>query len=80
MQLFSVRDGEKLLKASQCYLSTTSDPIAGLLFISTDKAACCSDRSIKISSPNREDIRVHYKVSIPLIKIKSVNKSQSTQK
>lgn len=67
MQLFSVREGEKLLKASQCYLSTTSGPIAGLLFISTDKVAFCSDRSIKISSPNGEDVRVHYKVNFFLI-------------
>ncbi|RDX81144.1 GEM-like protein 4 [Mucuna pruriens] len=80
MQLFSVTEGEKLLKASQCYLSTTSGPIAGLLFISTDKVAFCSDRSIKISSPNEEDIRVHYKVSIPLTKIKSVNKCQNVEK
>jgi len=63
MQLFSVGEGEKLLKASQCYLSTTSGPIAGLLFISTEKVAFCSDRSIKVSSPNGEDIRVHYKVT-----------------
>jgi len=63
MQLFSVGEGEKLLKASQCYLSTTSGPIAGLLFISTDKVAFCSDRSIKVSSPNGEDTRVHYKVT-----------------
>lgn len=67
MQLFSVREGEKLLKASQCYLSTTSGPIAGLLFISTHKVAFCSDRSIKISSPNGEDVRVHYKVNFFLI-------------
>ncbi|KAG4910005.1 GEM-like protein 4 [Glycine soja] len=80
MQLFSVREGEKLLKASQCYLSTTSGPIAGLLFISTDKVAFCSDRSIKISSPNGDDVRVHYKVSIPLTKLKSVNKSQNVEK
>lgn len=38
-QLFSVREGEKLLKASQCYISTTSGPIAGLLFVSADKVA-----------------------------------------
>jgi hypothetical protein len=62
-RLFSVREGEKLLKASQCYLSTTAGPIAGLLFISTDNVAFCSDRSIKISSPNGEIIRIHYKVS-----------------
>ncbi|MCD9642337.1 hypothetical protein HAX54_029066 [Datura stramonium] len=43
-KLFSVKDGEKLLKVSQCYLSTTSGPMAGLLFISTDKVAFCSER------------------------------------
>ncbi|KAK7280638.1 hypothetical protein RJT34_25703 [Clitoria ternatea] len=80
MQLFSVREGERLLKASQCYLSTTSGPIAGLLFISTDKVAFCSERSIKISSPKGEFIRVHYKVSIPLVKINSVKQSQNVEK
>ena len=63
MQFFSVSEGEKLLKASQCYLSTTSGPIAGLLFISTHKIAFCSERSIKITSPRGSQIRVHYKVN-----------------
>lgn len=62
MQLFSVKDGERLLKASQCYLSTTSGPLAGLLFISTNKIAFCSERSIKISSPKGHFIRIYYKV------------------
>ncbi|MBA0556857.1 hypothetical protein Golob_026927, partial [Gossypium lobatum] len=44
-QLFSFKEGEKLLKACQCYLSTTAGPIAGLLFISSEKVAFCSDRS-----------------------------------
>lgn len=61
-QLFNVGDGEKLLKAVHCYLSTTAGPIAGLLFISTNKIAFCSDRSIKVSSPSGELIRFHYKV------------------
>ncbi|CAN0888247.1 GEM-like protein 4 [Linum grandiflorum] len=61
-QLFSVVEGEKLMKASQCYLSTTSGPIAGLLFISTHKLAFCSERSIQLSSPQGKSIRVHYKV------------------
>ena len=60
-QIFGV-EGEKLLKASQCYLSTTGGPIAGLLFISSQRIAFCSDRSIKFSSPNGELIRIHYKV------------------
>ncbi|RHN82654.1 putative GRAM domain, PH domain-containing protein [Medicago truncatula] len=76
----SSNDGEKLLKASQCYLSTTSGLIAGLLFISTHKIAFCSDKSIKISSSNGELIRVHYKVSIPLEKIQQVNQSQNMMK
>ncbi|CAK8574246.1 unnamed protein product [Lathyrus sativus] len=80
MQLFSVTDGEKLLKASQCYLSTTSGPIAGLLFISTHKVAFCSEKSIKITSPKGEFIRVHYKVCIPHEKIEHVNQSQNMKK
>jgi len=80
MKLFNANDGEKLLKASQCYLSTTSGPIAGLLFISTHKVAFCSDKSIKTSSSNGEFIRVHYKVSIPHEKIRQVNQSQNMKK
>ncbi|XP_022762444.1 putative GEM-like protein 8 [Durio zibethinus] len=79
-QLFSVREGEKLLKACQCYLSTTAGPIAGLLFISSAKVAFCSDRSIKIPSPNGEFLRVHYKVLIPLEKIKGVNQSENMKR
>ncbi|XP_058772056.1 putative GEM-like protein 8 [Vicia villosa] len=80
MQLFSVKDGEKLLKASHCYISTTSGPIAGLLFISTHKVAFCSDKSIKTTSPKGELIRVQYKVSIPHEKIEQVNRSQNVMK
>ncbi|KAJ9691670.1 hypothetical protein PVL29_013760 [Vitis rotundifolia] len=77
-QLFGVREGEKLLKASQCYLSTTAGPIAGLLFLSTQRVAFCSERSIKCSSPNGELIRFHYKVSIPLGKIERVDQRVNT--
>eukprot|EP00258_Populus_trichocarpa_P041097 XP_024457116.1 putative GEM-like protein 8 [Populus trichocarpa] len=56
-QLFVVSEDEKLLKASQCYLSTTAGPIAGLLFVSTEKVAFCSERSIKISSPSGKSVR-----------------------
>ncbi|CAL5408972.1 unnamed protein product [Camellia sinensis] len=77
---FSIREGEKLLKASQCYLSTTAGPIAGLLFISTDKVAFFSDRSIKLSSPTGEFIRIRYKVVIPVVKIKRANESQNMKR
>ncbi|KAL1201156.1 GEM-like protein 6 [Cardamine amara subsp. amara] len=79
-RLFRVCDDEKLFKAYQCYLSTTAGPIAGLLFISSKKIAFCSERSIKVASPQGGVTRVHYKVSIPLCKINGVNQSQNTRK
>ncbi|CAK9185708.1 unnamed protein product [Ilex paraguariensis] len=79
-QNFSVRPGEELLKASQCYLSTTAGPIAGLLFISTDKLAFISERPIKLSSPTGEFLKVHYKVVIPLRKIQRVCQSENVKK
>ncbi|KAK2656286.1 hypothetical protein Ddye_009338 [Dipteronia dyeriana] len=78
-KLFSVGEGERLLKTCQCYLSTTDGPIAGLLFISTQNIAFCSERSIKFSSPNGEFLRMHYKVLIPLEKIFSVNQSENVK-
>ncbi|KAK1387238.1 GRAM domain-containing protein [Heracleum sosnowskyi] len=74
-QKFSMREGEKLLKASQCYLSTTAGPIAGLLFISTDKVAFFSERTMKVFSSTGDMIRIHYKVVIPVGKIKIANKN-----
>ncbi|XP_010279467.1 PREDICTED: GEM-like protein 4 [Nelumbo nucifera] len=79
-QIFQVSEGEKLLKASQCYLSTTAGPIAGLLFISTEKVAFCSDRSLTFSSPTGDLIRIPYKVLIPLSKINRVNQSENVDK
>ncbi|XP_038906884.1 putative GEM-like protein 8 isoform X1 [Benincasa hispida] len=79
-QLFNVGDSEKLLKAVHCYLSTTAGPIAGLLFISTNKIAFCSDRSIKVSSPTGELVRFHYKVVIPVGKIERINQSENVKK
>ncbi|WCJ38992.1 GRAM domain-containing protein / ABA-responsive protein-related [Euphorbia peplus] len=79
-QLFSVREGERLLKASQCYLSTTAGPLAGLLFISTEKIAFCSERSIKMSSPDGKIVRIHYKVVIPIRKIQTANQSENVKK
>nr|XP_043630786.1 GEM-like protein 7 [Erigeron canadensis] len=76
-EVFGENDEEKLLKASQCYLSTTAGPIAGVLFISTQKVAFCSDRSITLRSPNGDLIRKPYKVLIPISKIKEANESEN---
>lgn len=61
--IFGVMNGEKLLKASQCYLSTSAGPIAGILFISTEKVAFCSERSITVQSCSGALIRTLYKVN-----------------
>lgn len=62
-QKFNIGDDEKLLTVSQCYLSTTSRPIAGLLFVSNDRVAFRSERSIKLTSPTGKLSKVHYVVS-----------------
>ncbi|KAL2541191.1 GEM-like protein 4 [Abeliophyllum distichum] len=79
-QNFNVSYGENLLKASQCYLSTSAGPIAGLLFISTDKIGFFSERSIKLSSPTGKLLKIHYKVMIPLGKIKRTNEIENLRK
>ncbi|KAL0446633.1 UNVERIFIED_CONTAM: GEM-like protein 4 [Sesamum latifolium] len=79
-QKFNIRDDEKLLKASQCYLSTTAGPIAGLLFVSSNRVAFCSERSIKLSSPTGKPLKAHYKVMIPLRKIKRATESENVKK
>uniref|UniRef100_A0A3Q7IRJ4 GRAM domain-containing protein n=1 Tax=Solanum lycopersicum TaxID=4081 RepID=A0A3Q7IRJ4_SOLLC len=79
-QKFSVRDDEKLLNVCQCYLSTTAGPIAGLLFISTDKIAFCSERSIKFLSPTGKLLRMYYKVSIPISKTMKAKESENREK
>ncbi|KAI3698668.1 hypothetical protein L2E82_42391 [Cichorium intybus] len=60
---FGIREGEKVLLASQCYLYTTAGAIAGILFISTERVAFCSDRSIKTYSTTGELLKFQYKFS-----------------
>ncbi|VAH49709.1 unnamed protein product [Triticum turgidum subsp. durum] len=74
---FSVEKGEKLLKASQCYLSTTAGPIAGMLFISSERVAFRSDRSLALTSPKGDTVRVPYKVAVPLRRVKAARPSEN---
>nr|GMD32889.1 GEM-like protein 4 [Ipomoea batatas] len=74
---FGVKGDEKLLNAFQCYLSTTSGPMPGLLFVSTHKLAFLSERSIKIHSSTGKSMIMHYKVSIPIAKITRANESEN---
>ncbi|KAJ4812072.1 GRAM domain family protein [Rhynchospora pubera] len=79
-QSFMVETGEELLKASQCYLSTTAGPIAGILFISNKKIAFRSDRSLSLSSPKGEVAKVPYKILIPLEKVKEATEGENMNK
>ncbi|KAE9607630.1 hypothetical protein Lal_00026569 [Lupinus albus] len=78
--IFGMQEGEELLKASQCYLYTTAGPIAGILFISTEKVAFCSERPITFTSETGELVRVPYKVLIPIGKVKEVNERKNMNK
>ncbi|KAK1618376.1 hypothetical protein QYE76_023893 [Lolium multiflorum] len=78
-QAFTAEKGERLTKALQCYLYTTSGPIAGMLFVSTRKIAFRSDRSLTVTSPSGDVARVPYKVVVPLRRIKRVKPSENAE-
>uniref|UniRef100_A0ACD5USQ7 Uncharacterized protein n=1 Tax=Avena sativa TaxID=4498 RepID=A0ACD5USQ7_AVESA len=77
---FAAEEGETLLKASQCYLSTTAGPIAGMLFVSSEKVAFRSDRPLALTSPKGDTVRVPYKVAVPLRRIKAARPSENTHR
>ncbi|XP_058754895.1 GEM-like protein 4 [Vicia villosa] len=64
MKYFSMIEGEKLLKVCHCYLSTTSGPLAGLLFISTEKVVIlvknikCVSQSQNVEKPTQKYITI----------------------
>ncbi|XP_074324699.1 GEM-like protein 4 isoform X2 [Apium graveolens] len=76
---FKAKEEEEVLKVSQCYLFTTAGPLAGLLFVSSEKVAFCSERTMKVFSSGGECIRVHYKVAIPLVKIMRASESENVK-
>ncbi|KAI5054945.1 hypothetical protein GOP47_0030090 [Adiantum capillus-veneris] len=64
-QSFEVAPEEHLLKSFACYLSTSTGPVAGTLYLSTHKLAFCSDRPLAIpgssSSPTAKQSTPHSK-------------------
>lgn len=77
---FSVGPREKLLKTSACYLSTTTGPVVGLLFISTEKLAFCSDRPLSFMDSSGVTAWSYYRVVIPVGRLRSVNLSENIYK
>jgi hypothetical protein len=74
-QTFSVSPDEKLKKTYACYLSTSTGPVAGTLYMSTVKIAFCSDRPLSFTAPSGEASWSYYRLAIPLANLKAVDPS-----
>ncbi|XP_071693818.1 GEM-like protein 5 [Rutidosis leptorrhynchoides] len=73
-QIFAPTDpNEKLKKTFACYLSTTTGPVAGTIYLSTNRVAFCSDRPLSFTAPSGQETWSYYKVMIPLGNIGTVN-------
>lgn len=72
-QTFGVSPGEKLLKSYACYLSTSTGPLIGILYLSTTRLAFCSDNPIVQQSSSGNQEWVHYKVVIQLPLVRAIN-------
>lgn len=79
-KLFTVNPEEKLLKSFACYLCTTMDPVAGVIFISTQKLAFCSERCLVFTSPPGGLCRSYYRVVITLKEVRSVNSCENSER
>ncbi|KAK3418811.1 hypothetical protein EUGRSUZ_H03379 [Eucalyptus grandis] len=72
-QIFTTDPNEKLKKTFACYLSTSTGPVAGTLYLSTVRVAFCSDRPLTFTAPSGQEAWSYYKVMIPLANIGTVN-------
>ncbi|TYI41501.1 hypothetical protein ES332_A01G025400v1 [Gossypium tomentosum] len=71
-KIFATDPNEKLKNAFACYLSTTTGPVAGTLYLSTARVAFCSDRPLSFVAPSGQETWTYYKVMIPLFDIGTV--------
>ncbi|XP_058102996.1 GEM-like protein 5 [Magnolia sinica] len=72
-QTFPTDPVEKLKKTFACYLSTSTGPVAGTLYLSNVNIAFCSDRPLTFTAPSGQQAWFHYKVLVPLARIDSIN-------
>ncbi|KAL6509139.1 hypothetical protein OROGR_022449 [Orobanche gracilis] len=72
-QTFSTYPNEILKKTFACYLSTSTGPVAGTLYLSNVHVAFCSDWPLSFAAPSGQETWSYYKVLIPLAKIGSIN-------
>ncbi|XP_057866196.2 GEM-like protein 5 isoform X2 [Cryptomeria japonica] len=74
---FHVQPHEKLRKTYACYLSTSTGPVGGTLFISTHNVSFCSDRPLSLLLSSGKKHWAYYRVAIPVAKVKAVESSVS---
>ncbi|XP_057732187.1 GEM-like protein 5 [Arachis stenosperma] len=72
-QTFTTYPNEKLKKTFACYLSTSTGPVAGTLYLSDVHVAFCSDRPLSFTAPSGQQTWSYYKVMVPLGKIGAAN-------
>ncbi|KAJ4963039.1 hypothetical protein NE237_022978 [Protea cynaroides] len=75
-QTFDTAPEEQLKKSYACYLSTSAGPVMGILYLSTEKLAFCSDNPLSFKAGEQTEWS-YYKVVIPLHQLKTVNPSAS---
>ena len=61
-QTFTTYPNEKLKKSFACYLSTSTGPVAGTLYLSNIHVAFCSDRPLCFTAPSGQQTWSYYKV------------------
>ncbi|KAK7317822.1 hypothetical protein RJT34_02383 [Clitoria ternatea] len=76
-QSFGIFPGEKLIKSYACYLSTSSGPVIGTLYVSTKRLAYCSDYPCHYSLPQQQNQCVYYKVVVRVDQLSTVNPSSN---
>ncbi|XP_042948645.1 GEM-like protein 2 [Carya illinoinensis] len=75
---FNVLAGEKLLKSYACYLSTSTGPVIGTLYLSNKRVAFCSDLAMSCFSSTGQSERMYYKIVVQLDQLAAVNPSSNT--
>ncbi|KAL5198160.1 hypothetical protein ABZP36_001672 [Zizania latifolia] len=78
-QTFECLADEKLKKAYACYLSTSHGPIMGVLYLSTEKVAFCSDSPVAYVTEDNKTQSSIYKVVVPVRQLRSVTPTASQQ-
>jgi len=77
---FTADADEKLKKTYACFLSTSTGPVAGTLYISNKKLAFCSDRALSYTPQGGQTAYSYYKVIVPVDKVAAVNPSVNQSK